>query len=159
MPRVMIDPTSQLDQKTVRLPCEVSMACRNDSSALYQIYTELTCRKSKPRIEDLKDRIRRRKAEMHFDWPSTNAEGGDGMLSGSHWHEQGLLGYMGYHVGDSGEPMGQRRSILDHAYENELPEINGPDYMTEWGQPLSATRLKKIAESLAAFCRNQKRKS
>src|SRR5262249_55877351 len=34
MPSVMIDPTSQFDQNTVRLPCDPSNAWRKDSSAL-----------------------------------------------------------------------------------------------------------------------------
>lgn len=131
----------------------------DDSSALFRIYSELTYRKSKQRNDDLKDRIRGRMEEMYFDWPSTNAQGGDGMLSGSRWEKEGLLAYLGYHVGDSGESMGHRRSILDSAYENPLPELNDRSYMAEWGDPNTAARLQKIARSIAAFCRNQKRKS
>jgi hypothetical protein len=34
-----------------------------------------------------------------------------------------------------------------------------PEHMREWGKPSSATRLKKIAENIASFVRNAKRRN
>jgi len=140
----------------------------NDSSALYEVYKELKNREHKRLLDGhtvqsrnviLRDRIYDRLKELYFRWPNTDADGGDGMLSDNHWPQEGLLAHMGYHVGDSGEPMGRRQKILDRVYESTLPRVVNTEYMAEWGEPSSAVRLKKMAQSIAAFCRNQKRKS
>ena len=91
------------------------------------------------------------------EWVSTFVSRGDSGDFGSPPHELGLLKYMGYHVGKKGMPLATRRAILRNVFEEEhLPEINGPEYMSEWGQPRSLRRLMKMAKSIAAFCRNSK---
>ena len=94
----------------------------------------------------------------NFPWPSTDAIEGDGGLSGDGWPQQGLLSYVGYRVGKSGLDIEDRQNILDMVYERHLPGVNDADYMASWGYPGTAIRLRKIAESIAAFCRNQKRR-
>jgi hypothetical protein len=75
------------------------------------------------------------------------------------WPQVGLLKHMGYKVGSSGLPPHQRREILRTAFEtNNLPKVESPEYMRQWGEAASANRLLKIANSIAAFCRNNKRK-
>lgn len=95
----------------------------------------------------------------HFEWPSAEAAGGDGGLTGSSWPAEGVLGFLGYRVGiTQGLSELARRHILDLVCNSPLPPINGPAYMREWATPGSAARLRKLAEALASFARNAKRK-
>lgn len=77
----------------------------------------------------------------------------------------GLLGAMGYRVGKNGVPEGRRRVILTTACLLPLARLPekflgqwDDDYLEEWGSENSAARLSKMADSIATFCRNQKRK-
>jgi hypothetical protein len=141
-----------------------AMAASNwgSPSLLFEIFTELEFRKPRKRPRELKQRINDRllelAADFYFTWPSTSAPGGDGNLDGAGWPRTGLLSYLGYHVGRTGLPTTTRRAILADAYLGNLPTVNNPVYMADWGDPVCGPRLRKIAESLAAFCRNQKRK-
>lgn len=96
-----------------------------------------------------------------FPWPSTNAvpsEEPDGPLEGG-FEEKGMLAHLGYHVGKSGLPSGKRRQMLRQVLEAKaLPKVNSSDYVAEWAAPNSSARLRKMAESIAAFCRNAKRR-
>ena len=47
----------------------------------------------------------------------------------------------------------KRQDLIDYVYRGNLPSINGPEYMDAWGAPQSAARLRKMAESIAAFVR------
>lgn len=95
----------------------------------------------------------------HFDWPSTRAIGGGGMFA-SIEHAEGILGYLGYHVGKTGEPSAMRRqTLLSRVFEGPLPPINGPEYMKEWNGPGSPARLKKMAESIASAVKSAKRRN
>lgn len=95
----------------------------------------------------------------HFDWPSTSASLGSGAF-GSMEHAEGILGYLGYHVGKTGEPSAARRQmLLSRVFEGSLPPINGPDYMDEWSQPGTPARLRKMAESIASAVKSAKRRS
>lgn len=97
--------------------------------------------------------------EEFFEWPKSDAEGGDGRLSGTGWVAEGVLSYMGYRVGNtSGISSDLRRRILELVFEGELPPVFEPSYLREWGKPGSAPRLQKMAETLAALSRNAKRK-
>lgn len=70
-----------------------------------------------------------------------------------------MLAYLGYHVGLSSTLNAQQRKrLLDRVFAMRLPPLNGVAYMRQWGTPDTATRLKKIAESLASFVRNAKRR-
>ncbi|MCA9835701.1 MAG: hypothetical protein KC422_02255 [Trueperaceae bacterium] len=94
-----------------------------------------------------------------FQWPSTKAPSGiRGLTGDQYWFEEGLLSYIGYAVGNTiGKKTDLRQRILDCVLFNELPNVVSPDYMSEWGQPRTALRLKKLAYSIAAFIRNAKR--
>jgi hypothetical protein len=52
----------------------------------------------------------------------------------------------------------ERKAILKEVYEREIPPVFTPNYLAEWGAPGSSARLKKMAETLAAFARNAKRR-
>lgn len=94
-----------------------------------------------------------------FRWPDTKAVLGNGTLDEAEWPNVGLLRHMGYRTGRSGKRAHVRRKILDRVYtERALPRVHSHAYMREWGDPNSATRLRKMAHSIAAFVRNNKRK-
>lgn len=94
-----------------------------------------------------------------FNWPTTEANGGDHRLSFAGKTDDGMLSYLEYRVGKTnGEPAPVRRAILDRVFGAFLPPVFPKDYMDAWGAPKSAARLKKMAESLAAFTRNAKRR-
>lgn len=92
-------------------------------------------------------------------WVSTFVpEEGSGNLA-PEWPQIGLLKHMGYRVGSNGRPATQRRTILRRVFEEEtLPNVESPEYMEGWGKAASGRRLWKMANSIAAFCRNNKRK-
>jgi hypothetical protein len=95
----------------------------------------------------------------HFDWPSTDAPGGTGGLNADGWHGLGMLGFLGYRVGiTNGVVEPSRRHILETVFAEPLPPLNGLAYWREWGEPATATRLQKMAETLASHVRNAKRK-
>ena len=95
----------------------------------------------------------------NFPWPSTEAGGGGGTSVNGGWQPLGMLAFLGYHVGTAqGLTRQNRKAILDAVFADHLPPLNGPSYMREWGDPSSGARLRKLAESLAAFARNAKRR-
>jgi hypothetical protein len=47
---------------------------------------------------------------------------------------------------------------LSPEFGSILPPLDGPAYYLEWGMPLTAQRLKKTANTLAALTRNAKRR-
>jgi hypothetical protein len=94
-----------------------------------------------------------------FEWPDTDAPGGDGRLNTQEWLAEGLLAFMGYHVGRTNDlPTRYRRALLSEIFTSHLPPVFPSSYLDEWGMPSSAPRLQKMAESLAAYTRNAKRK-
>jgi hypothetical protein len=94
----------------------------------------------------------------HFEWPSTDVVTRDGSMSGSAWHAEGMLAYLGYRVGVvQGVSQGIRRQILDAVFLHPLPPVNGPDYCREWGSPSAPARLQRLANEIARFTRNAKR--
>jgi hypothetical protein len=97
--------------------------------------------------------------DQFFEWPSTEAIGGNGMLNLEPSLSDGMLSYLGYRVGKlDGEVASIRQSILSRVFEGRLPPVFARAYMLLWGSPKSAARLRKIAESMAAFTRNAKRR-
>ena len=97
--------------------------------------------------------------EGFFEWPFTDAPASTHGFSGDKFfYKEGLLSYVGYHVGQQGVHESIRLQILDCVFHNELPNVDSPEYMDGWGSPETPDRLKKIAESLAAFARNAKGK-
>ena len=95
-----------------------------------------------------------------FAWPQTDAAptGADTPLV-IDAPQTGLLKFVGYTVGESGISLEDRKQILDSVYSQTLPQVNSQSYMDQWGRPASALRLHKMADSIAAFTRQQKRKS
>lgn len=94
-----------------------------------------------------------------FRWPSTAAPVGSGYLNDASWPEIGLLRHLGYHVGKAGKSRMERRRILDLTYRNTVPRVESAKHMQEWGKPQSGVRLKKMADCIAAFVRNAKRRN
>ena len=97
--------------------------------------------------------------EDFFAWPTTNAPGGDGSLDTRGWLAEGLLRFMEYRVGNTnGVATPVRRALLSEVFSANLPPAFYRDYLDQWGRPSSAARLQKMAESIAAFTRNAKRR-
>ncbi len=93
-----------------------------------------------------------------FGWVSTLVklgDGGKGLFIEA--PSTGVLGYLGYKVGKQGLSEPERRAILTDAFNSKLPDIDSREYMQGWGQPKSKERLMKMANSIASFCRNQKK--
>ena len=97
--------------------------------------------------------------DFAFKWPSTFAIGGNGKIDVEKFPVFGVLSYLGYHVGkNSNIGLLVRRSILERIFFGKLLPVISAEYMASWGMPSSAPRLSKIAECLAAFARNAKRR-
>ncbi|MCV0394349.1 MAG: hypothetical protein K5872_13460 [Rhizobiaceae bacterium] len=107
------------------------------------------------------ERRRRRppSPDEYFRWPDTNAEIGSGSLSTGGWLKEGLLRFMGYQVGSTnGVATPVRRRMLEGIFEGGLPPVFEPAYLEKWGGPESPMRLQQMAETIAAFVRNAKRR-
>lgn len=99
------------------------------------------------------------KLDKWFPWPTTSAPRGTGGLNKIGWTERGMLDYLGYHVGNTQPtPQRERELILEYTFECHLPPLNGHSYYVEWAKPQTPQRLKKLANTLAAFTRNAKRR-
>jgi len=125
-------------------------------NTLHTIYVELSHR-DRPAAVKLRADLAKFHAtfEGYFPWPTADAtpSKGGSATQPDFEHKQGVLGFMGYKVGLTGAPKGQRRALLDDAFLDVIPSINSRDYIAEWGKPKAATRLKKIASSLAEFAK------
>ena len=96
---------------------------------------------------------------LGFRWPSTDVFPGVGHLPEPEWPKVGLLGCMGYRVGEGGAPRWLRHQILSKVFEGrKLPQVESREYMSEWGTASSDIRLRKLAESIASFARLRKGK-
>jgi hypothetical protein len=112
------------------------------------------------KVRKLEERLHRRLIELThwFRWPSTFAIPGVNHIPNPDWHEEGMLKFLGYQVGETaGLAEGVRQAVLASIFGGDLPPIISADYMQEWGSPGSAARLEKMANSLAAFIRNARR--
>lgn len=94
-----------------------------------------------------------------FPWPSVEVE------PSSHTSNlfidaaaQGLLACLGYRVGQHGLNLYDRRLLLTTVFMDRLPPVNSAEYMQSWGVPETSQRLRIIADSIAAFVRNAKRR-
>lgn len=96
--------------------------------------------------------------EGYFRWPHTDSYPGRGFFDPNWKRANGVLSEMGYHVGRAnGLPADARRLILDEAYHFAVPYIDAEN-MVEWNSPETPFRLRKMANSLASFARNAKRR-
>jgi hypothetical protein len=94
-----------------------------------------------------------------FPWPTTKAPKSKSGIDSGDWHMIGMLSYLGYRVGaTNGVSAGVRHQILDLCFGAGLPPINGLEYVRSWGLPGTTIRLRKLANELASFARNGKRK-
>ncbi|BAU12050.1 hypothetical protein LEP3755_25780 [Leptolyngbya sp. NIES-3755] len=133
----------------------------NNAKVLNQLHHELSFRsKNKSRV--LKERISNRLAELQstqITWSTTANPGVQNLSTDAFKYEEGLLRRYGYKVGKDGLPESERREILDKVFLLPLLQIDNSAYSSEWGEPKSEKRLKKLAESIAAFTRNAKRRT
>ena len=68
--------------------------------------------------------------------------------------EQGILGALGYRVGERGLTTHQRRKLLIDALTlplNRLPQVGNRAYLEEWGEARSQQRLGKMIDCLSSF--------
>jgi hypothetical protein len=101
----------------------------------------------------------RRSQGPWFSWPSTDAPPGNTPIEPRSWPEEGMLGALGYHVGETqGVKPAIRQQILREIVDGELPPLNSYEYAKEWGEPGTTDRLRKLAETLASLTRNEKRR-
>lgn len=96
----------------------------------------------------------------YFPWPTTESPKGAGNIAAVDWEELGMLAYLGYHVGVTSKlTTAQRQRLLAHVFTMQLPPLNNVAYMQSWGSAHTGPRLRKMAEAIAAFARNAKRRS
>jgi hypothetical protein len=100
------------------------------------------------------------KEVQSFRWPTTAVIGDSASaLRIAHFdYDQGLLKFMGYAVGQKGAYRNRRQQVLDYVFNEKVPKVQSNEYMAEWGEPKSMNRLKKLADSLATFARNARRR-
>lgn len=87
-----------------------------------------------------------------FNWPSTDAPGGNGAIAADGWVQEGVLGFLEYRAGktaDLSTPL--RQSILAKVFDGVIPPAFPATYLDQWGDPGSAVRLRKIAESISSL--------
>ena len=126
---------------------------------LREVLSELLFRRKKLAMQ-VRTEVVERLIELQlesFRFPSTEAPNGTKKLGSVDWPDTSLLKFMGYSVGQKGATEDARRAILDYVYKHPVPQVGSPEYMAKWGQPRTGTRLKQIAENIAASARNKKR--
>lgn len=107
----------------------------------------------------LKRRRQQRRDDGYFDWPTTDAPASKfGFEADNFLYQHGLLSYVGYSVGTNAPSDETRTDILDCVFHNQVPRVISPEHMIGWGAPKSAERLRKMANCLATFTRNAKRR-
>jgi len=68
---------------------------------------------------------------------------------------EGMLATLGYRVGSvNGEKTPNRRRILKHLLERQLPMVGSPAYTDEWGAPKSSKRYDKLNRFLESQLNN-----
>lgn len=132
---------------------------------LQVILSELKYRKSRKAVALYKrvaDRIEylSEKKVICFKWPSTAVcvDSGTALRLAHFDYEEGLLKFMGYAVGQKGAYRSRRIQVLDYVFNERVPKVQSYEYMSKWGEPKSARRLEKLADCLASFARNAKRR-
>ncbi len=99
--------------------------------------------------------------ENGFKWPETTIVPHNlgEFTPESQWPNIGLLKKLGYQVGANGKSKAIRREILKDVFESEfLYNVKNKEYMEQWGEAETKKRLLKMANTLASFARNAKRK-
>jgi hypothetical protein len=135
---------------------------KDDPQALLEILRDLTTWSDEEIAEMQRDIIDQVTAQLEtsFPWPETEAPTGDGSVDPNEWPDVGLLGKLGYKVGKGGKSKYRRRAILRKAFQANASEwLPVEEQADQWGKPTSSKRLQKIANSLAAFARNARKRS
>jgi len=86
------------------------------------------------------------------------APAGEGPLRTVDWQKRGVLGSLRYKVGREGAPERVRHRILTEVFSGPRPPLFPRPYLDQWGDPGSLARLQKIADAIASFARNAKRR-
>ena len=116
-------------------------------------------RSQHPALKNIEKYLKRTKETEYFPWPKTDIKPSQNSLSKID-RDDGLLKHLGYRVGHNAERRSLRYGILDRAFRlSPIPPNFDFDYREEWGSPESGKRLRKLAETIAAFARNAKRKN
>lgn len=133
----------------------------NNGQILSRIHHELEFR-SLPRSQALRERITQRLTQLQsaqFVQTTTVTSSSQNLSSDVFRYSKGLLKHCGYEVGENGLPESQRRQILDSVFLERLPFVNGTAYLSEWGEPSTSRRLQKLANCIATFARNARRRN
>jgi len=96
-------------------------------------------------------------ADVSFIWPDAMLAHNPEFTEFTFQNEKGLLGSMGYHVGEKAASADERRAILSrvfHAHQLNFPKELPDHYKNGWGLPVSSHRLRKIADSISFFCKS-----
>ncbi len=137
---------------------KLSLENWNDLNILCNVRKELEFRSKRKPVLNLINQIEQRLKELEsFRWVSTKANKGTGKLQIKHWDKTGLLSAVGYETGMNGLNEKLRSDILDSVYHYEIPTNFKFADSAKWGKPLTGARLKKLADCLASFTRNEKR--
>lgn len=95
----------------------------------------------------------------YFKWPSTETDSRKSGATIPEMQKDGMLSYLEYRVGKTADiPVPVRQLILARVFEGRLPRVFPLSYMRQWGDPETPLRLRKMAESIASFARNAKRR-
>lgn len=117
------------------------------------------------RVQEIEEewlcRLRRAEADPDcFEWPSAQLNSAGSSSGYGSQHDDGYLGYLGYHVGKSTELMAvERHYLLSKIFMAGLPPLNDIRYFKSWAIPGSAARLRKMAESIASLAKSRKGRS
>ncbi|MEZ9819875.1 putative dsRNA-binding protein [Shewanella sp. 10N.286.45.A1] len=94
-----------------------------------------------------------------FKWPTTVVSAANDSIPETQWPKVGILRAVGYRVGKNGEKQYTRHTLLGYVLSEKLPLVDGKRYMAQWEHPNTTSRLKKLANTIAALTRNAKRKN
>ena len=140
----------------------IAEANLNNTDVLTELHHELGFR-SRKKASVLRTKIAKRLAQTQkpsFKWPNTDINPGSQRLPKDIFrNEEGLLSEYGYKVGAQGLSRIERIDILNAIFLHPLVPMKNSTYLQEWGDPRTAQRLRKLANSIAAFARNAKRRS
>lgn len=89
---------------------------------------------------------------LGFEWTSSFVSVRPKDLNKHTLPQEGLLAYMGYHVGANGIPQVERHRILSVILNTRsLPIVVSEEYIALWGQPNSSERLQQMASTISGF--------
>ena len=112
------------------------------------------------KINEARNPIKLIDGSGYFKWPETGEFKSSYTTEEFHTNAKntGVLGKIGYSVRADGPSERSRRILLNKLFKGEVltKESLREEYLSDWGNPLSAQRLKRIAYSIAWFVRQRK---